>query len=259
MSAMTETRPAVLEGMRIPFARHVRIELRKTVNTRASAWLLIAIGIITVGATLFPLWLSEDGSGLDWSSFVLFASGGWSLLLPFIGVLAATSEWSQRTALSTFTLEPRRTLVNLAKLIASLILGLAVVAVTYVAAAIVNVVGIAFFNGSGSWALDGGVALGFVGVMAIYVTLGVGLGLLLLSTPFAIVAFIVLPMFASLLGLFPALESVVPWIDLTRATTPLGSGNLTSLEWAHLGTVVLLWCIIPLAAGLYRTSRREVA
>src|SRR5690606_17715139 len=167
MSAVTGTRPAVLEGERIPFLRHVRIELRKTVDTRASAWLLIAIAAITVGATVLPLFLSSDGSGLDWASFVLFASSGWSFLLPFIGVLSATSEWTQRTALSTFTLEPRRTVVNLAKLVASLILGIAMVAATYAAGAVVNVIGIAFFDGSGSWALDGVVVLGYLGTMAI--------------------------------------------------------------------------------------------
>jgi hypothetical protein len=253
MSAATETRPAVLEGERIPFLRHVRIELRKTVDTRASAWLLIAIAAITVGATVLPLFLSDDGSGLDWASFVLFASSGWSFLLPFIGVLAATSEWTQRTALSTFTLEPRRTLVNLAKLVASLVLGVAMVAATYAAGAVVNA------NGSGSWRLDGGVVLGYLGTMAIYVTLGVGLGLLLLNTPLAIVAFIVLPMIMGVLTLIPALADIVPWIDLTGASLPLVDGSLTGTEWAHLATAFLLWCALPMLLGLYRTSHREVA
>lgn len=259
MSAVTVTRPAVLEGERIPFLRHVRIELRKTVDTRASAWLLIAIAAITVGATVLPLFLSSDGSGLDWASFVLFASSGWSFLLPFIGVLAATSEWTQRTALSTFTLEPRRTVVNLAKLVASLILGIAMVAATYAAGAVVNVIGIAFFDGSGSWALDGGVVLGYLGTMAIYVMLGVGLGLLLLNTPLAIVAFVVLPMLVSVLTLIPAMEDIVPWIDLNGASLPLVDGSLTGTEWAHLATAFLLWCALPMCLGLYRTSRREVA
>lgn len=259
MSVATDTRPAVLEGERIPFLRHVRVELRKTVDTRASAWLLIAIAVITIGATALPLFLTDDGSGLDWASFVLFASSGWSFLLPFIGVMAATGEWTQRTALATFALEPRRTLVNLAKLIASLVLGVAMVAATYLAAAVVNVIGIAFFDGSGSWELDGGVVLGYLGTMALYVTLGVGLGLLLLSTPLAIVAFVALPLLVSVLALIPALSDVVPWVDLAGASLPLMDGSLTAAEWAHLATATLLWCAAPLLLGLWRTSRREVA
>ena len=258
MSALIETGPAVLAGERIPFLRHVAVELRKTVDTRASAWLLAVIAAITVGATALPLLISSDGAGLDWQSFVLFASSGWSFLLPFIGVMSATSEWMQRTALSTFTLEPRRTLVGLAKLVASLALGLAMLIATYAAAAIVNAIGIAFFNGSGSWALDGTVALGYLGTMVIYVTLGVGLGLLLLNTPIAIVAFIALPIAVSVLALFPALTDVVPWIDLSEALLPLADASAT-INWPHLLTASALWCIAPMALGLWRTSHREVS
>ena len=243
----------------IPFWRHVRIELRKMLNTRASAWLLIIIAVITIGATALPLLISADGSGLDWESFVLFASSGWSMLLPFIGVMAATSEWTQRTALSTFTLEPRRTLVNLAKLVASLVLGFVMVALTYLAGALVNAIGIAFFDGSGSWAINGSVLAGYLASMVIYVTLGVGLGLLLLNTPLAIVAFIALPVVVSVLALVPALSTVIPWIDLASASLPLMDGSLTGSAWAHLATAVLLWCGLPLALGLIRTARREVA
>ena len=51
-------------------------------------------------------------------------------------------------------------------------------------------------------------------VMVIYVAMGVGFGLLLLSTPLAIVAFIVLPLAVGVLALIPALADVVPWVDL---------------------------------------------
>jgi len=258
MSAVAETRAPVLEGIRVPFLRHVRVELRKMVDTRSGLWLLIAIAVITVGATVLPLWILP-ASALDWSEFALFASNGWSLLLPFIGVLTATSEWSQRTGLTTFALEPRRTLVNLAKLVAALVLGLIMVAATYAAAAAVNLIGIAAFDGSGSWAIDGGVLIGYLATMAIYVALGVGLGLLLLSTPLAIVAFIVLPTAVTVLTLIPALTDIVPWIDLAGATLPLVEDSASGVEWGRLATAVAVWCGIPMALGLWRTARREVA
>ena len=40
-----------------------------------------------------------------------------SFLLPILAIMLVTSEWSQRTALVTFTLEPRRSRVVLAKLV----------------------------------------------------------------------------------------------------------------------------------------------
>jgi len=258
MSAVAETRSPVLEGIRIPFLRHVRVELRKMVDTRAGLWLLIAIAVITIGATVLPLWILPS-SALDWSEFVLFASSGWSLLLPFIGVLTATSEWTQRTGLTTFALEPRRTLVNLAKLVAALVLGLVMVVATYAAAAVANLIGIAAFDGSGSWALDGPIAAGYVASMAIYVVLGVGLGLALLNTPLAIVTFVVLPTAVTVLTLIPAVADIVPWIDLAGATLPLTEGSVSGTEWARLATAVALWCAVPLGLGLWRTARREVA
>lgn len=249
---------AVLEGSRIPFLRHVRVELRKQLDTRAGTWILVAIAAITIGAAVLPLWILPPGE-LTWRAFLDFSSNGWGLLLPFIGVLAATSEWTQRTGLATFALEPRRTLVNVAKLVSSLLLGLAVVAATFGAAAIVNLIGVAVFDGDGSWILDGAYVLGQLAVMAIYVAMGVGLGLLLLNTPLAIVAFIVLPLVVGVLALIPALADILPWIDLAGAALPLVTGSMGGTEWARLGTVVALWCAVPLAFGLWRTARREVA
>ena len=39
------------------------------------------------------------------------------ILLPVLGILLVTSEWSQRTAMVTFTLEPSRSRVIAAKFV----------------------------------------------------------------------------------------------------------------------------------------------
>jgi hypothetical protein len=44
-----------------------------------------------------------------------------------VGILTVSSEWSQRTGLLTFTLEPNRKRVLLAKLSATLVLGVLVI------------------------------------------------------------------------------------------------------------------------------------
>lgn len=257
MSAATMERAPILEGTRAPFFRHVRVELRKMVDTRVGLWILIVIAAITAGASVLPLWIFP-ADGLTWSAFVTFSTAGWSLLLPFLGVLAATSEWSQRTGLTTFTLEPRRTLVNFAKLVAALVLGLAVVVATFGVAAIVNLVGIAAFDGDGSWALSVGTLLGYAGSMVIFVTLGVGLGLSLLSTPLAIVTFIVAPLAMGALVFVPALADVIPWLDISTATMPMLEGSIEGTEWGRLATATALWCVVPMTIGLWRTARREV-
>ena len=53
-----------------------------------------------------------------------------AVLLPVLGILLVTSEWSQRTGLITFALVPVRSRVLGAKLIASLLLAVAMLAIS---------------------------------------------------------------------------------------------------------------------------------
>ena len=74
-----------------------------------------------------------------------------SILLPIVGILLVSSEWSQRTALITFTLVPKRMRVMSAKIAASLVLG----AIVLVIALVVAVVAIAAVGGE--WTMGFGV------------------------------------------------------------------------------------------------------
>ena len=44
-----------------------------------------------------------------------------NILLPVLGIMSVTSEWSQRTAMVTFTLEPSRSRFLAAKFVGTLI------------------------------------------------------------------------------------------------------------------------------------------
>ena len=94
----------------IPIETLIAVELRKTFNTRAGRWLA---GTIVGGAALVMLVMIVVGlvqdrtfALVDMVQFANFVPMG--LLLPVLGVLAVTGEWSQRTNVVTFTLEPRR-------------------------------------------------------------------------------------------------------------------------------------------------------
>ena len=56
-----------------------------------------------------------------------------NILLPVLGIMSVTSEWSQRTAMVTFTLEPSRSRFLAAKFVGTLIVALAAVVVGLVA------------------------------------------------------------------------------------------------------------------------------
>lgn len=95
------------------------------------------------------------------------------------------------------------------------------------------------------------------------VTQGVAFGLALLSTPVAIVAYLALPTVWSILGmLVPRLDGPAQWLDMNRSLIPLLDGSLSGEQVAQLATSVAARVLVPLAVGLWRTSRpsrREVA
>ncbi|WP_282946574.1 ABC transporter permease [Cellulomonas endometrii] len=255
--AVTLPAPAALPG--IPWHRLVRVELRKQLDTRAGRWLLALIVLVDVAFMALMLWTSDAGS-LSWSDLTEAATAGQLLLLPLVGVLAATSEWSQRTALTTFVLEPRRTRVHGAKAAAAGLLALAIMVATVAAAALANLAGGALRDGAGPWTLDWALVGGSTLGLLLLVAQGLGFGLALLSTPAAIVAYLALPtVWTIVANLVEALRKPAEWLDMSGPVSTLMSGDMAGGDWARLATSTALWVGVPLAIGLWRTARRDVA
>lgn len=242
----------------VPWSRSVHVELRKMVDTRAGRWLMIVMcGLsLVVGAALVTWGTVEE---LTLQTFVSSMSMPLVMLLPIIGIMAATQEWSQRTGLVTFTLEPRRGRVITAKLVAAVVLGLVVIAVTGLVAALFHAGVVAFTDAPGSWSLEGAATAGLVLSLVLYVLQGVGFGMAFLSTPIAIVSSLVLPTVWSIASVItPRVESIGQWLDLSRVTEPLILGTMTGEQWAQLATSTAVWVGLPVAIGTWRVLRREV-
>jgi ABC-type transport system involved in multi-copper enzyme maturation permease subunit len=127
---------------------------------------------------------------------------------------AATSEWSQRTVLVTFTQEPRRARVVLAKLAVSVLLG----AAGALFGLLVAVAALAVSAASGR-AVDVDTSAGLLGGFVLFVLLnvlsGVAIGALLQHSAAAVVAYFVLPTGFAVLG--TGVAFVKEWIDATCA------------------------------------------
>lgn len=256
-SHLTHERPVLADVKGIPFSRLARVELRKMVDTRAGRWMLIVMSLISaliVGALV--IWGTAEE--MTFQIFLGMTSFPLVVLLPIVGIMAATAEWSQRTGLVTFTMEPRRGRILVAKVFAGVILGLVVVAASFAAAALGHLLATSLRDAPGDWLMPWKVVLGFVVAMTIFVLQGLGFGFALLNTPVAIVASILLPTVWSILGAFQRLETVVTWLDLNRTIEPLMSGSMSGTDWAHLGTASLLWIGVPMAIGSWRVLTREV-
>jgi hypothetical protein len=237
----------------IPFPRLLKVEWRKSVDTRAARWLLLVVGLLSVGLMLIPI-LRPGDNDQDLSGYLSVASFGVAMLLPIVSILTLTTEWNQRTVLSTFTAEPRRGRVLGAKVGAGAILALLGAALAYVLA----VAGLAISGALGrdvSWTMHPGHVLGVTLFLLLNVAMAMGFGALIQNTPAAVVAYFAVPTVVSMIGL--AAKGARDWFD-----SSITFGWILDGSWAgHLGAIlatVLLWVALPLAAGAVRTVRREV-
>lgn len=237
----------------IPFGRLVRVEWSKATDTRAARWLIALTGAATVLAMLAPL-LAPHRIDQSVTSYLGFTLIGLTTLLPVVVIMTLTAEWSQRTVLSTFIQEPRRTRVISAKVVVSLIMaGIATVFGAVVVAGSLGVAGLIGRDITND--LDTSVVVGFVLFVFVNMLMGVAFGALLHNTAASIVAFFLLPTLFGVLG--AAVDSVGRWIDPSRTFQWMQDGEWSG-HYAQIGVSLLLWLVLPLAAGLARTARREI-
>lgn len=242
---------------RTRFSRLVSVELRKTVDTRAGRWLVAAILAITAASMLLYYAIGDDAAK-TFRDFIGFAAQPQTFLLPVLGILLITSEWSQRTALVTFTLAPSRTMVIGAKVVAAMLLSLVAYAGAVLLAAMATLVA---GRDDGFDDVTAPVLLLFLAVQLLGILQGVAYGLLLLSTPAAIVTFFVLPTASTLVfTTVPALGDLAPWLDLQTAQSPLVNGDFTlaAEQLAQIGVTALIWVVLPFIAGWLRVMRAEI-
>jgi ABC-type transport system involved in multi-copper enzyme maturation permease subunit len=241
---------------RVPLSRLVRVELRKLVDTRASRWLLIAIAAITT-LIIVIFFLTAKTSDRTFSNFMGATATPQGFLLPVLGILLVTQEWTQRTALVSFTLVPARDRVLLAKVLAALLAGLAAIVLAVTIASLATLAG----GAHDAWAHIGADDLGkFAVLQASGVLQGLAFGLLFLNSAAAIVTYFVLPTaFSIVASLWKPLKHAAVWVDLGTSQQPLfGADHMSGHQWLHLASGTAIWVVLPLVLGLARVLRAEV-
>jgi ABC-2 type transport system permease protein len=235
--------------------RLVAVELRKIVDTRAGFWLQFATVAIAALVVIVRLTVG-DAADHTFASVLTVALKPAAVLLPIAGILLVTSEWSQRTGMVTFALVPVRSRVLAAKLVASLVLAVAMLAVSVgIAAAGVFVASPGI---DGTWS-D---APTLIAQSAVYLTTGivtgVAFGMVLLASAPAIVALFALPIAWTAVVSLSFFAGVAPWVDTRLALGPMPEEVLSTTQWAHAGTALAIWMLLPLLIGIWRITRREV-
>lgn len=239
----------------IPFLRLVTVEWRKLFDTTTNRVLSLAVLAMIIG--LVGLRGAVAGPDLD----VLFGTStiAFATLLPVLGILSVTGEFSHRTALTTFALEPRRVRVLVAKCLPPVVAtvlatGFAAVIALPVTAVTARVQGV-----PADWTIDLVPTLGRLATHVLLVGFGLALGMVLLNAPAAIVLALgsmTMWTFVPLIG--DTGVTLQTWLDLNSTTGPLAHGTMTGIEAAHLATSVAVWIVAPFAVGIVRVLRKEV-
>ena len=248
-----------------PFGRLVRVELRKTWDTRAGFWLLLSTAALTglVMVIQLAVGITQEDVSLSYNSFLTSTSVSIGVLLPIIGIMLLTSEWSQRTAMVTFSLEPRRPHVIAAKLVVGLALAASAVVIALGLAAVCNGLYGALSDDPTVWNASIAHTAAFVLLQVVGMLTGFAFAALLLNTPAAIVIYMVYSFV--LPGLFELgaqlmvwFDTIRPWIDFNFGQGPLVDATMTGKDWAHFTSSGVIWLAVPLGVGLWRVLRAEV-
>jgi ABC-2 type transport system permease protein len=247
---------------RIPLSRTVKVELRKMFDTRSGFWLIAGIAIAGLIATVATIAFAPD-KDLTYYTFAKAIGFPITLLLPVVALLAITSEWSQRTGLTTYTLVPNRKRVVGAKVIASVTVAVASMLFAFVIGAVGTVVGSAIAGTSMVWDVSIGHALTILLGNLSCLLLGTVLGMLTRSSAGGLVTYfvvtLVVPTLSGILATSQAwFRHLQPWVDLNVAQSFMFAGMHTGAQWAHFTVTCLLWIVLPGLIGLRLVMRSEV-
>jgi ABC-2 type transport system permease protein len=251
-------RARVRDDRRPSMARLTKVELRKMFDTRSGFWLPICVAVVAIGTVLITV---LTGPNINHTFTHVFGNAliPTVILLPLIGVLLVTGEFSQRTALTTFTLVPSRARVMVAKLSASVVCSVVALVFCLVVAAGATALHPASGPGVSTWSLHAVLIPQALVYLATAMITGVAFGAALLVSAPAIVIYLLLPtIWSALSNSISALDGVAKWLDASNTLDPMVRHSLSALDWAHAGTTLALWMVLPLAIGWWRVMRRDV-
>jgi ABC-2 type transport system permease protein len=246
----------------IPMHTIMGVELRKMFNTRSGFWMMASVVILSVIATGAVI-LFAPNDEITYDSFAGAIGIPMTIVLPIIAALSITSEWSQRTGLTTFTMVPSRSRVVVAKLFDTVLVGIASILVALAVGALGNVVGSQLAGVPTTWDMTVSQVLYILAGNGLGLLMGFTLGVLFRNSAAAIVGYfvyaMVLPTLSALLaGAQDWYADAQRWVDFQFNQTSLFDGGFTAQDWASLAVTGTIWLLIPLAFGLWRVLRSEV-
>ncbi len=248
----------------VPMSRLTGVELRKMFDTRSGFWLMASIAVTAVVATGAVILYAPDEE-LTYATFGSAVGFPVAVILPIVAILSVTSEWSQRSGLTTFTLVPHRGRVVGAKALAAVGIGVVSMLLAFAIGALGNVVGTAITGTPTAWDVSLADAALIVLGNVLGLLGGFMLGVLFRSSAAALGAFFVITFVQPLLLMFLAVRQdwfrdLQPWVDINEAQGVLFDFDspVTGEAWAQLAVTETVWLLLPLLVGLRLVMRSEI-
>jgi len=243
----------------------LRSELRKMRTTRTNLGLALSlVGLVLFGVIAGGLSSEAELSGVE-NQRELVGNGAFAALFAaLVGVMAMTSEFRHGTIAATFVFTPARTVVVLAKVLASLLVG---AALGVAGAALALGAGVLLIRIRGYEVLLGAsdvrrLLVGTIVMSALWAALGVGLGALVRNQVAAIVGLCawVFVVESIVLEYLPGLGRYAPAAAGTAMTgSAVGDPSADLLSGPVGAAVLAAYAAALLAAGAAAVSRRDVA
>lgn len=231
------------------------MEARRLVDTPIGFWLLVG----SVGAAIIAVVLASrvlNGSSLSAYQYVMMFAQVAGFALTVIAVDVATSEWRNQTALVTYTQDPRRGAVLVAKIIVleSLALAFAVLAVG-------TGLVVGFSIGLPMPDLIGlGTMLAWIaGYLSVSVIFGAAIGAAFQVLPLALgVAFLAPQFIPFLLRLVPGIRPLGDWLEWALPLSAATETRTWEGDMVKFAVALTVWLAVPLAIGFWRNARKDV-
>ncbi len=247
---------AITIPAQVRFGNLVKAESRKYVNTRAALVLSIltaaVLAVATIGAIIAYPDLTKIATGTD---LLFLPLGAASMLTVVIVILPVTSEWTQRGALTTFVVEPRRERVVAAKALVTLGVVLAVWMAIQLSWAVFNAAGAAAHGLEASWEFHWVRWFGAIEVLLLDATMAFAL---------TVTVFVAAPVAVGTLSQFGELPAkIAAWIRTpgvslqTILSAQTGGQTPDATLWGQFTVGVVVWIVGPLAIGLWLNHRAE--
>ncbi|MFN8192349.1 MAG: ABC transporter permease subunit [Nocardioidaceae bacterium] len=246
----------------IPMRTIMGVELRKMFDTRSGFWLMASVVVLSVIATGAVV-VFAPADQQTYGSFAAATGIPMTVVLPIVAALSITSEWSQRTGLTTFTMVPSRARVVLAKLVDTIAIGVSSILVALAVGAVGNVVGSRLAGVPTTWDMSVPDVLYILGGQTLGLLVGFTLGVLFRNSAAAIVGYfvyaMVLPTLSALLaGAQSWYADAQRWVDFQFNQGSLYDGGFSGTNWAQLAVTGAVWLLLPLAFGFWRVLHSEV-